>query len=150
MSKRVADDHPILPLLFYVEGEIDDELRSAVEALVQRVAASRDWTLYPPEFVHEIDDEELEGQEGMSFETLGGVLQLYSTYPPLTLPREVDLAQLEEVEYLFSHLKAFSGEHQIFFDVAYDGESIGDIDNGELDANLSEGLIGEWRKALQE
>src|SRR6201992_1115742 len=140
MIEKVADSHPKLNLLFCVIGDIDDSLRVAMQRLIDGLATSRSWVLAPPEFVDENEDpSDLEPDED-PLETLGGVLQLYSTFPPLEIPKEVDLAQLRDVEATISALQDFSKVHGVSLEFFFQNESVGEIENGKLDVGLAEGL----------
>lgn len=153
MSEKISDDHPLINLLFCVDcamDEIDDKMRAKIERLVERMAGSRDWVLAPPEFVDVVEDDSCTEPDDLPIVTLGGILQLYSAFPPHEVPREIDLAQLHEVESLIAQLLEFAREQQIDFEFEFNGESIGEIVDGELDHSMEKGLLGEWRKHLDE
>lgn len=137
---QIADDHPKINFLFLVAGEADDRIRAGIQALITDLAASRNWLLGPPEFVDFVDDDVTEDETPT--EILGGVLKIYSALHA-KLPRAVDLTHLHEVETLIAAVQDFSREHQRKIDFELDGEFIGEIEKGELDEMLAEGLLGE-------
>lgn len=149
MSNFDPDTHPKLQFLFFIEGDIDDELRADVETLVQKIADSRDWVIGAPEFVDQVDGPDENDRPGdLPGETLGGVMALYTSLPPYDLPREVDIAHLEEVEALVEEIRKFSAEKKVVFVFELEQDYVGDIDQGEVDDMLSEALLGEWRRHL--
>lgn len=129
---------PIQKLLFYLP-DYDDSVAVEVEGLLEELAASRNWVLHPPVYVNEGEDD---------FETLGGYVSLYSALPPNNLPLEVDRSHLEEVKALVSRLRYFSKAHHLAFEFELDGESVGLIEDGNLDEDLRVGLLEEWERVL--
>jgi hypothetical protein len=85
----------------------------------------------------------------MAIETVGGFVEIYSALPPWTLPREIDRLHFEEVSTLVNALRDFSRQNGLSFEFELDGNYVGAIDNGEMDASLGEGLLGEWRRNLE-
>lgn len=57
---------------------------------------------------------------------------------------------LEAAERLLSELAALTRSNECVIAVEYDGEVIGWIEQGALDEALTVGLIGEWRRALDD
>lgn len=84
-------------LIFYVAQDVDQRIRSNVQQLVNEVAASRMWSITPPSFFDEIDEN--------GVELVGGVLEVYSVLQPNTLPIEMDSKNLDDVEVLISAVK---------------------------------------------
>lgn len=120
-----------------------------MERLVTKLAEKRVWSLGRPTFVDEVDDSS--SPDDVPIRTLGGVLEVYSTWPPegARLPKELDQANLDDVKALVESLIAFSSKarHEIEFELA--GEHVGSIRAGEPDRILREGFLGEWEQSLQ-
>lgn len=134
MSRRVDLDHPRRTLLFYVVGRpVTALVRRDVRAFIDRLGASRDWVLGPPELVRAPGEE---GEE--TVETIGGRLRIYSALPPLKLPRVIDLAHLEEVTAVMDAVQRFSRERNLTFAVDIDGESLVEINCGRVDVGPDE------------
>jgi hypothetical protein len=138
---------PIQELLFFVAQDLTSNIRVEVYGLVANLATSRKWIIGPPEFVD--ITEELEKNEGfVPFETVGGVLRIYSAMPPTALPREIDLLHLEEVSALISAVCHFSRQRSVAFDFELDGDCVGTVIDGEMGNGLRDGLLDEWRRHL--
>jgi hypothetical protein len=149
MSSLVGKDHPKQKLVFFVAQDVDDSIRAKVETLIAALAARRRWLNGPPRFLDVVDDPLDESKGDLPVETLGGYLEIYSAWPPFLLPREVDLQHLDEVTTLLTQLCEFSRHHGIPFELELDGAFVGRVLNGEMDASLAEGLLGEWRRQLE-
>lgn len=78
--------------------------------------------------------------------TVGGYIELFSALPRGKLPREVDIQNLEETEFLIQQICDFSKANMISFEFALDQTFVGSIEDGVPDRILNEGLIGEWRR----
>jgi hypothetical protein len=81
-------------------------------------------------------------------ETVGGYIELHSAHPPWTVPRDVELLELEDVEVLVASLCQFSRENNLFLMFELDEDFVGCIDRGVIDEMLADTLIGEWRRGL--
>lgn len=86
-------------LIFYVAQDLDQTIRSNVEQLVNEVAASRIWSVTPPSYIDEIDEN--------GAEVVGGILEIYSALPPNILPIEMDSKNLDDVEALVGAVKNY-------------------------------------------
>ncbi len=148
--ETVSPDHPQLPLLFAIDGDPSDEDTDAMGDVVDELAASRTWTIAPPEFVNEEDDSS-DDPEDAPIVTVGGVVQLYSAFPPWgeRLPLSVRRAQYDEVFAIVERMKDFSRTRGVDIVFEYAGESIGDIEGGVADKMLAVGLLGEWDRELR-
>ena len=144
----IAADHPKQKLLFFVAENVSETLRLNVRDFVLQLAALRRWVNGPPQFVNTREEPQALTVGDLPVETLGGYLELYSAWPPWTLPRDIDQMHLDEVTDLVNSLGGFSREHQVRFELELDGTFVGTVDNGELDRSLAEGLLGEWRRQL--
>lgn len=148
MPTSIAATHPKRTLLFFVAQDLDDNIRASVRDFVLHLAGLRHWLNGPPHFVNSREEPADTSRGDMAVETLGGFLEIYSILPPWSLPREVDLQQLDDVAALLEALCDFAREHSLVFELELDGELIGAIEDGEMDRCLREGLLGEWRKHL--
>jgi hypothetical protein len=144
---NVSPDHPKLQLLFFVAQGVNERIRSDVKAFVAELATSRQWLVGPPSFA-DSRDEEVDESEGPPLDAVGGFIEIYSAYPPWTLPREIELQHLEEVTTLLTALETFSQERALSFEIAFDNEIIGYVENGSMDEGLAEVFLGEWRRGL--
>ncbi len=142
-------NHPTIDLLFAIEGDVSDEDAQAMGALIESLASSRGWTLSAPEFVDEKDDSS-DDPEDAPIITVGGLLKVYSSFPPWKdkLPATVDRAQYNEVVDIVERMKEFSIARGVDIVFEYDGEVVGYIRKGIADDSLSDGLLGEWDRSL--
>jgi hypothetical protein len=141
---------PIRHLLFFVAQDVTSIIRSGIYSLVTDLAMSREWVIAPPQFVNDVETlDEAELKEGnVPFETVGGILETYSMTPPTVLPREVNMALLEEVSALVNAVCDFSRNRSVNFQFELDGDCIGNVDGGEMDSCLEEVFFGEWKRYL--
>jgi len=141
---------PVQELLFFVAHDLTASIRAGVYNLVANLATSRKWVIGPPKFVDIAEglDEAAKSDGEIPFETVGGALEIYSSMPPTVLPREVDLQHLEEVSALILAVCDFSRAYKVTFEFELDGDCVGDIENGEMDTCLRQGLLGEWKRNL--
>ena len=97
---------------------------------------------------HEVPEDQSRGAHCLDY--VGGFIELYSTYPPWTLPREVDLRHFEEATALLTALEECSRRLQVNFEVYFADEVIGYVTDGEMDYGLREGLLNEWKRVLDQ
>lgn len=113
-----------------------------MEAAISSLAGSRAWVIEGPRFVNETL--EPESPEDYPIQTVGGYLELFSAWPPWgnRLPREIDKAQLTDVESVIDAMIIFSKgtAKEIAFEL--DGTQVGWISNGEPDRGIREGVSG--------
>jgi len=122
-------------------------LRIKVADFVKQNARSREWVIGSPRFVDVVEDNRTRPEDFLT-ETLGGLLQIYSTFPPHKLPHDVDVANLHEVEALVDAVRKFSLDEGVNFDFELDRDFVGSVENGQPDEMLAEVLLGEWRRHL--
>src|SRR5687767_8047367 len=136
--------HPTHTLLVYFEGEPAEPEKRAVQNAVETLAGSRAWALEPPQFI----DQDVPVDGAAPIPTVGAVYSLYSGYPPWgdRLPKDVDQAQLDEVESLLDTFAVLSARLGRRFVVELEGETIGEVEGGELNDSLRDGLLDEWRR----
>ncbi|QIB08195.1 hypothetical protein GZ982_26860 [Pseudomonas fluorescens] len=127
-------------LIFYVAQDMDQSIRSNVQQLVDRLAASRIWSVSPPSFIDEIDESGLE--------VVGGMLEVYSALLPNILPVDVDSKNLDEVEELIEAVRDLSERESIAFEFQLDATYVGSVEDGVIDRTLREGLLVPWRDNL--
>jgi hypothetical protein len=144
----IEPSHPKHKLLFFVAQDLDDSIRAQVRDFVMRLASHRSWLNGAPCFVDSIEVPEDSSRGDFPVGTLGGYLEIYSAWPPLELPREIDLQHFDEVSTLVNALCSFSGEHGLVFELELDGDFVGEVARGQMDSALANCLLGEWRKRL--
>lgn len=139
----VSPDHPRHKLAFYVDQDVDFEIREAVAHFVEKVASSRTWTLGAPEYfdIHQVPEDQTRGD--CCTDDVGGFIEVYSGWPPWTVPREIDIQQFEEAKALLCALESFSRERSLDFEVHFAGEVIGHITDGSA-RGVREMLLDEW------
>jgi hypothetical protein len=145
MIAALDPDHPKHVLLFFLEQDINDAIRQKMKEFVEQLAGIKEWVNGPPCFVDELEEVEDE----TPLETVGCYVELYSGWSPWKVPREIDLAQLQDVEVLVAALSQFSRENKLTIMLQYAGEEIGEIEDGVMDEGVSVVLIGEWRRGLE-
>ncbi|KRP62617.1 hypothetical protein [Pseudomonas orientalis] len=128
-------------LIFYVAQDLDQTIRSNVEQLVNEVAASRIWSVTPPSYIDEIDEN--------GAEVVGGILEIYSALPPNILPIEMDSKNLDDVEALVGAVKKLSEKENISFEFQLDATFVGAIEDGVIDRVLMDGLLVPWRNHIK-
>lgn len=144
----ISPNHPKLPFLFYIYGSPIEE--SAVERMrstVRDLGMQRTWTTGPPQFVDETTSL-IEGTRPRHL--VGGRLDIYSALPPWKdkLPRDVDLAHLEEVQTIVSSMCSFSKATGLSIGFVLAGEDVGWVSDGRTDRMLQQGLLDEWKRML--
>lgn len=147
MNIQLSESHPRQKLLFFLAQDVDDEDRKVVKDAIEKMSSSRTWVIRAPEFVDIVENAGTRPGDSM-VETVGGVHDIYSTSPSNELPREIDALHLEEVEYIVDSVRRLSQEHGLEFEFELDGQYVGTIDNGAIDATLAKGLIEEWRNHI--
>jgi len=135
-------------LLFFVAQDFDDGLQATIRGFVLRLALLRRWVNGPPRFVASHEEPPNRASGDGPIVTVGGCIEIYSAYPPWTVPREVDLQHLDEVTALVNAICELSREHNLVFELELDDTFVGSIAAGDMDRTLSEGLLGEWRRGL--
>lgn len=128
-------------LIFYVAQDLDQTIRSNVEQLVNEVAASRIWSVTPPSYIDEIDEN--------GAEVVGGILEIYSALPPNILPIEMDSKNLDDVEALVGAVKKLSEKENLSFEFQLDATFVGAIEDGVIDRVLMYGLLVPWRNHIK-
>ncbi|MEO8378056.1 MAG: hypothetical protein ABI779_00185 [Acidobacteriota bacterium] len=132
-------------MLFYVVGDVDDALIEHLRDAIDDVAESRDWTVGPPTFIEEDDENDNEV-------LVGGTFEMYTALPPWAekLDPKVDQAHFNEVTSIVSAMKRFSDRTGATVVFEIDDHSVGEIAHGTLDRTLQVGLLGEWERVLNE
>jgi len=145
MPSEIAYDHPKQKLLFYIAQDFEDDLPPEVERVIAEIARGRNWLIGPPVFMDELHASNL----GTPVRTVGGVLEIHSALPPWNLPIDVDRQHLDEVTWLVEALRQFSFVRSLAIEFELEGTFVGSVEDGQIDRTLSEGLLGEWRRALE-
>ena len=128
-------------LIFYVAQDLDPSIRSNVQQFVNEVAASRIWSVTPPSYIDEIDEN--------GAEVVGGILEIYSALPPNILPIEMDSKNLDDVEALVGAVKKLSEKENLSFEFQLDATFVGAIEDGVIDRVLMDGLLVPWRNHIK-
>ncbi len=131
-------------LLFCAVGDASREQARLLMLLISKLNATRAWAVQPIQPVDETDDASVSAPDDVPIRTLGGFLPLQQG----KVARDLDLAQLADVEFLVGELAAFSASTSTELELELDGTYVGDIVDGKVSRLISEGLIGEWRKSL--
>lgn len=142
----LSPDHPICRLFFLLVSDVSDALTITFEVMLGRLPGRRDWVIGSLQLVDYID----ELPEGEEHHTYGGVLEMYSAFPPWDkqLPKAIDASHFEEVSLIVDELRHFTRNFNCAFVLQLDRTQMGYIRNGEVDRSIRDGLIDEWKKAL--
>lgn len=131
-------DHLIQQFSFSILTSLTDHQEKELEHLLEKLGSSRQWSIAVPGLFEKESPKQ----------PVGGYLDLYSAVKPESLPREVDLQQLEEVSVLVDALENFSSRHLCSIEFTLDDTFVGSIEQGVQDRLLKEGLLGEWKRQL--
>lgn len=146
MSRNVEYLYPKQRLLFFIAQDVNSAIRDSVKDLVEGLAKHGVWLIKPPVFV---DASDYSGtcEEDLSDETVGVALEIYSAMNG-SLPHDLDVTTLAEVECLVMAAQELSRSQALEIEFELDGVFVGAIEDGQLDKSLAEGLLGEWRRHL--
>lgn len=128
-------------LVFFLSERIDPESIEVMRRIVNRANQVREYLLGPIQFVDAVDEED------DSIRTIGGVLELYDSR---NLDLETDWRQLRDVEAAVEIAKEESLLHSVEIEFELDGIFVGEIIDGTADECLEIGLLGEWKRVLEE
>ena len=105
------------------------------------MATAHEWTIRPPEFVDQLDD---------GARTLGAVLSLYAptSEDGRPLPVDLDRRLLADARRFVERISEAARHLGVDFGFELDQDSVGWIVDGAPTTSLSEGLLGEWARAL--
>jgi hypothetical protein len=135
----MESNHPIIDLLAFIDGDVDEADVDALSQLAERLAqGNHRWMLGAPQFVDEIDED--------GIRTVGLLHKLYAAYDASgrLLDESTDRRSLEEVQLLVSELQSISGSAEIEIGLELGGESVGWIEDGEMTESLRVGLLESW------
>jgi hypothetical protein len=143
----VAPDHPRHKLAFCVDQDVDFGIRAAVADFVSKIGSSRTWLLGPPQYfdIHNVPEEDTPGNH--CTDEVGAFIEIYSSWPPWTVPREIDRQLFEDATALLTALETLSRERNLNFEVYYAGEVIGYVTDGKLD-DVREMFLDEWERSF--
>jgi hypothetical protein len=146
----VSPHHPRLPFLFALDEQYSEDDVEAMKAFVAELGGSRSWLLGAPEYVNQSQMTEWDRPEDLPIRTVGGVIELYSAFPPWgdQLPRETDLAHLAEVKAIVDALKVFTAKRKLNVTLELDDTWVGQIVDGVADDMVTDDLIGEWERSI--
>lgn len=140
-------NHPKQQVVFFLVDDYDENIVKDLGKLIDKL--SHTWLLKKPEFIDEVDDENL-SFEDIPLRTVGLVFYIYSALPPWgdKLPKDIDKKHLDEIKYLVAELACFSRNKSCELALEIDGSQIGWIENGIPDEGITETLISEWENTL--
>jgi hypothetical protein len=143
----LSPDHPRHKLAFYVAQDVDFDIRAAVAEFVSKVGSSRSWLLGPPQYfdIHEVGEED--NPKAHCADDVGAFIEIYSGWPPWSVPRGIDRQLFDEATALLTALEEFSRERNLDFEVFYAGEVIGYVTDGKMDG-VREMLLDEWERSF--
>lgn len=124
-------------LLAYVVSDVSDLHVAKLQDLVASLRAARAWTVGLPEFVDDVDESSCTRPEDEPVRTVGIAL-------PVSSPGERPETPVAEVECLLNSLAAMSREEGLELEVQLDQTYVGDIEHGQLDDLLRDGLLAKW------
>jgi hypothetical protein len=142
IAMPIAHDHPIEEWAFHIAQDVSEEMPPLVANAIERLGQSRTWLLHPPQLADELE-------EG-GYRILGGVLELYSAMPPIVLPLVAERRQWEDANAFVRAFQDLSSKHHWSLDCYYRGELIGSIEDGIMGMSLTVGLLGEWKRVIDE
>jgi hypothetical protein len=119
VNVTVDPNHPKQRLLFFIAQDFDGGIQATIRGFVLRLALLRRWLNGAPRFV-DWHEEPLDAtSEDQPIDTVGGYIEMYSAYPPWTVPREIELQHLDEVTTLVNALCELSREHNLAFELEH-------------------------------
>jgi len=140
-------DHPRHRLAFFVTSSICHAVRTSIAEFVARLGKSRSWLLGPPRHIdeHEVPEDQTLGD--CCVDHVGAFIEIYSTWPPWTVPREIDRQQLNDATALLAALVDFSIRERVSFEIEFADEMIGDVADGKMNG-VRELLLDDWQRSL--
>jgi hypothetical protein len=133
-------------LLFFFSDDVSAKDVERLGVLLSDLASQREWTLGPPRFVDETDIESATAPGDEPIRTVGGALELRRPGPTLTT--DEDRRHYADVDFLVKGLAKFSATTQTELEFELGGTYVGDIVRGQISDVLTQGLLEEWRRAL--
>jgi hypothetical protein len=129
--------------------DVDTSMASRMQELVPKLSESRNWAVGAPQYVDETEMPEDSGLD-LPVRTVGAVLDLYAKFDHRgeRLSKELDRLQLADVETLFAAVSELSRGSGYRIGIAYDGEDIGYIEEGEPDDSIRKGFLEPWNRDL--
>ena len=124
-------------LLGYFSEDFTDGDVAMLRALVDELSRKHTWHLGAPEFVDDIDDSSCTAPEDQPIRTVGIVLTVSAS-------NENPQTPVDDPARLVAALARFSSERGTEFELEFDGESIGEIKNGQVSRSIKEGLLDTW------
>lgn len=133
---RPAREIVVKDLLVFVSEGSSDEFSIALEELVKSFQLL-DWTVAPPEFVDEVDQDSVTAPEDEPIRTLGATLRVSEA-------QETPGTTREEVSRFLEGFRELTSAFAVEFEVELDGVYAGDIRDGLLSKTLQSGLLATW------
>lgn len=133
-------------LLFFISSDNKLDVKSKLNSLIEELGIVRKWVISPPVMVDEVLDHRTREEDQVEI-LIGGILRMYAAIDPI-IPRELDVAQYYDFEFLVSTLQKFSEKENLVFEFEIDGEYVGEVDCGIPDRSMSVGMLSEWRRNL--
>lgn len=131
-------EHPRQHLRFFAQGDWPSHIETQERDALERLTASRDWTLGPPQ-VSWVPGE------------FAGELALHSAHPPWSeqLSLETDEAELDQVKALVEVLTWITATLETTITLELDSDYVGEITNDVPDRGVAEILMSEWERGTE-
>lgn len=140
MSDEIDPEHPFVPFnIFLFDDENVEQCRAGIAALIEKLSATRSWSIAPPLLIDQIADR---GDE--PFHYLGAHLSVYAHDAAHDVPADLSKQQYDETRALIIAFQEFSKATKLAFEVQYDNGYVGFVAEGMLNPELIHGFSRDW------
>jgi|KBSMisStaDraftv2_1062788.scaffolds.fasta_scaffold198698_2 hypothetical protein len=126
-------------LLAYLSDEFEDDDATALRDLAVELKGAHSWKFEPPYFVDDTDDSSGTQPEDEAIRTVGLIL-------PLSLDGEDKDVPVKDLIVLVKALARLSRSRHLEFALELDETYVGDIQDGDPDDGIREGLLATWER----
>ncbi len=133
-------------ILLYMNEAYTEAHVVQLERMIASLAEAKVWVIEPPEFVDETEQPDSGNPEDQPVRTVGGFLELHRCYDGVD--PHVERREYAATEFFVDAMNSFSARTGCAFECELGGEIIGSIMVGAACDGITVGLLGEWRKAL--